>query len=372
MVGSVLLFASKTYKLTHCPTIMSSLETASNYWLSANLAVSLGSIEITNQQISEALQLQGQDRSPEKISSTTGIDRRFVVDDQTSLLDLADCAAANLRANLTDSRILMFTTSYPDRTHFANEFARRHFINPSFSGDFYRYCSGFVDVLGHLHGNPEQFRNRPTTIVSSEIYSRSIPNILKGDLDPTLLQVIFGDGASILHFTNTRDLEILSFASKTFKPAISQALLAPCDFSKKPTEGFVSMLAPPLSSDQFLHMDGREVYRFMKTNVPSIIYKALERVPTKGKFAKEHRVPPIDIVIPHQASLKVIRAIAESVPELTDKFFYDTTEGNYSSVSIPKALKSASDEGLIGEGTTALLVGYGVGLRISAAVVLFK
>lgn len=348
------------------------MATIERYWIRDNLSVALGEIEITNQQISEALQTQGQERSPEKISSTTGIDRRFVVDDQTSLLDLADSAAAKLRTDLTDSRMVMFTTSYPDRTHFASEFAKRHFIKPTFAGDFYRYCSGFVDVFGHIHGNAEQFRNRRIAIVSSEIYSRSIPNILAGEPDPTLLQVIFGDGASVMQFTNTQDLEILSVASKTFKPAESQSMTAPLDVSKKPSEGFVSMLTPPQSPDHLLHMDGREVYRFMRTNVPQIIYKVLERTPIRNKFAKPKSTPQIDIVIPHQASIKVIRAIAESVPELNDKFYYDTEDGNYSSVSIPKALKRAGDEGLIGEGTTALLVGYGVGLRISAAVVQFK
>lgn len=342
----------------------------SYYWLQDNLSIALGEIEITNQQISDALTLQGQDRSPDRLFQTTGIARRFVVDEQTTVLDLADRATEGLKADLSGTRTLMFTTSYPLGMHLADNYALRHHLHPSFSSDYYRYCSGFVDVLGELRN--EHLRYRPTTIVSSEIYSRSIPNILAGDVDPTLLQDIFGDGASVIHFTNTRDLEVLSFASKTYSPENSTAMTSPYDPDQKPTRGDVSMLRPPRSTDGLLHMDGREVYRFMRTNVAPIVYKSLEKPAQRAGFAKSKRIPPIDIVIPHQASVKVIRAIAETVPELTDKFFYDIEDGNYSSVSIPKALKKASDQGLIGEGTTALFIGYGVGLRISAAVVKFK
>lgn len=334
-----------------------------NNWLSKNLAFAYGSREITNEQISQALAQQGYPRTPEKIASVTGISHRFIAEPAVSVVDLADQAAGRLNVDLTPTKDLLFTTSYMQGRHLASEFAARHHLHPVFVGDFYRYCSGFVDALGYIYQEYGRIR-RPVTIVSSEIYSRFIPNILAGVTDPALMQVIFGDGAAVFHFNYNEQLEVLSFAGKTYSAAESQAMSAPLDLNLKPNQGFISFLQPPRSPDQYLHMDGRAVYRFMSQNVPGIIEKALSRI--KGRIK-----PPIDIVIPHQASKKVIQAIADRAPGLTDKFFYDIEDGNYSSASIPKAIQQANHQGLIQDGTTALLVGYGVGLRISAAVVRF-
>jgi 3-oxoacyl-[acyl-carrier-protein] synthase-3 len=78
----------------------------------------------------------------------------------------------------------------------------------------------------------------------------------------------------------------------------------------------------------------------------------------------------IQIVIPHQANLRILQAVAEKLKMSKEKFFTNLHKyGNTSSGSIPLALDEAYRKGLISRGDHVLLVSFGAGLTWGASVI---
>jgi 3-oxoacyl-[acyl-carrier-protein] synthase-3 len=80
----------------------------------------------------------------------------------------------------------------------------------------------------------------------------------------------------------------------------------------------------------------------------------------------------IDVLIPHQANMRIIEATAKHANVPMSKVFVNVDRyGNTSSASIPIALDEAIEAGRVKEGTTALLVGFGAGFTWGSMVVRF-
>ena len=117
----------------------------------------------------------------------------------------------------------------------------------------------------------------------------------------------------------------------------------------------------PLSQDvldnrlQYLKMDGRTVFKWAVRIIPEAIQGALDR--TGMTF------DDIDLVIPHQANIRIIDAAIETLGISPDKFFVNVDRyGNTSAASIPIALHEAVEQGRIERGSNVLMVGFGAGL----------
>ena len=84
------------------------------------------------------------------------------------------------------------------------------------------------------------------------------------------------------------------------------------------------------------------------------------------------RADDIDILIPHQANVRIIEATAKYANIPMDKVYVNVDRyGNTSSASIPIALDEAIECGRVKEGTTALLVAFGAGFTWGSMVVRF-
>ncbi len=78
----------------------------------------------------------------------------------------------------------------------------------------------------------------------------------------------------------------------------------------------------------------------------------------------------IDLLIPHQANLRIIQAIAKRLNLPEEKVFVNIQKyGNTSSASIPIALDEAHREGRIREGSLVLFNAFGAGLTWGAVLV---
>ena len=78
----------------------------------------------------------------------------------------------------------------------------------------------------------------------------------------------------------------------------------------------------------------------------------------------------IDLLIPHQANLRIIELAARHLGLPMDKVFVNLDRyGNTSAASIPIALTEAVEQGLIRDGMNLCLVGFGAGLTWAATVV---
>jgi 3-oxoacyl-[acyl-carrier-protein] synthase-3 len=78
----------------------------------------------------------------------------------------------------------------------------------------------------------------------------------------------------------------------------------------------------------------------------------------------------VDLVIPHQANIRIIEAVAKRLGVEDGRVFINIDRyGNTSSASIPIALDEARRQGRIGEGSLILMTAFGGGLSWGASLV---
>ncbi len=110
-----------------------------------------------------------------------------------------------------------------------------------------------------------------------------------------------------------------------------------------------------------IHMEGREVFKF----AVKIQGEAIERVLAKCGMT----VGDVDMVVPHQANIRIIESAVNRLGLPQDKFYVNLQKyGNTSGASIPIALDEAVADGKIKKGDTVAVVGFGAGLTWAAGV----
>lgn len=115
---------------------------------------------------------------------------------------------------------------------------------------------------------------------------------------------------------------------------------------------------------QFIKMEGREVFKHAVRSMSDAADRALDGAKVTGT--------EIDLLIPHQANVRIIEATAKHAGVPMEKVFVNVDRyGNTSSASIPIALDEAIAAGRIGEGATVLLVAFGAGFTWASMVVRF-
>ena len=118
------------------------------------------------------------------------------------------------------------------------------------------------------------------------------------------------------------------------------------------------------NEDNLFSMDGPEVFKYTLPKVYEMILKILKR--------NNLSQPDIDLLIPHQASGKGVRAYSKfggfnknKVMDIVDK------TGNCVAASLPLALAMALEKNMINKNSTILLVGTGAGLSIASTIIKF-
>jgi 3-oxoacyl-[acyl-carrier-protein] synthase-3 len=115
-----------------------------------------------------------------------------------------------------------------------------------------------------------------------------------------------------------------------------------------------------------LRQEGQAVFRWATTRIAPVALRAVE--------AAGLQPSDIDVLVPHQANLRIVEAIAKKVRQVggrddlrvADDIQYS---GNTSSASIPMAIDHMRGAGRVRSGDVALLVGFGAGLSYAAQVV---
>jgi 3-oxoacyl-[acyl-carrier-protein] synthase-3 len=114
----------------------------------------------------------------------------------------------------------------------------------------------------------------------------------------------------------------------------------------------------------FVKMAGREVFKHAVRSMADATDRALDAAKLTGK--------DIDLLIPHQANIRIIEATAKHANVSMDKVYVNVDRyGNTSSASVPIALDEAIECGRITDGTTVLLVAFGAGFTWASMVVRF-
>ncbi|MEK6620102.1 MAG: 3-oxoacyl-[acyl-carrier-protein] synthase III C-terminal domain-containing protein, partial [Chloroflexota bacterium] len=112
----------------------------------------------------------------------------------------------------------------------------------------------------------------------------------------------------------------------------------------------------------YIRMRGDEVF---KVAVPSMARAAEEALAQAGL-----RLADVDLLIPHQANVRIIDAVARKLGLDASKVFVNIHKyGNTSAASIPIALCEAVEEGRVRPGDTLVFAAFGGGMTWGAAVV---
>lgn len=118
------------------------------------------------------------------------------------------------------------------------------------------------------------------------------------------------------------------------------------------------------AKQHYIHMDGREVFRHAVVSMTDALQQALDRAGVT--------MADIDVVIPHQANLRIIEALGKRFGIPAEKVFINVERyGNTSAGSIPIALDEARRSGRIQPGHTVAMVTFGAGFTWAGAVVRF-
>jgi 3-oxoacyl-[acyl-carrier-protein] synthase-3 len=114
-------------------------------------------------------------------------------------------------------------------------------------------------------------------------------------------------------------------------------------------------LHPERGDSPFIVQNGREVYRFAVNVMGESALRALNNA------GLDHH--DVDLLVPHQANIRIIEAAAKRLELPVDKVFVNLEKyGNTSAASVPIALCEARDAGRIQSGDTVVAVGFGGGL----------
>ena len=284
------------------------------------------------------------DTSDEWITTRTGIKERHIADEWEKASDLALPAAKEAieNAGLTPKDIdcVIVATSTPDMTFPSTAcfLADKLGCSKPMAFDISAACSGFIYALTIANSfiKSGQFKN--VLVVGAEVFSKII------DWNDRSTAVIFGDGAGAA--------------------VVSEA------------EGESDILAAKMKSDgshwgslycpvgEKLKMRGRETFKLAIKSMETASKKALEKAGVS--------LEDIKLVIPHQANIRIIRALAERLELPEEKVFSNIHKyGNTSAASIPIAMYEAWKEGKIKKGDYLLLTAFGGGLTWGAIVLKF-
>lgn len=115
---------------------------------------------------------------------------------------------------------------------------------------------------------------------------------------------------------------------------------------------------------QYVRMAGREVFKHAVRSMAEATDRALD--------AARITAADVDLLIPHQANIRIIEATAKNAGIGMDRVFVNVDRfGNTSAASIPIALNDAIEQGRVKEGSTVLFAAFGAGFTWGSLVVRF-
>lgn len=298
------------------------------------------------------------DTSDEWIYSRTGIKERRVVSGNQNAIDLGFEAAqkALAKANIKPEELdlIIAASSAPPQMYpaLACHIQSRLGIEtdiPAF--DMTAACSGLIYGMQVARGfiNAGIYKN--VLIVATDNNTKYL------DWSDRSTSILFGDGAGAMVLTPSEDGvdDILAIDIKA-KGSIGEMIY-------KDTIGQNCPLVEQAEEkDRFIHMNGREVYKFVVRILPQYIEDLIAQT---GKKAEE-----IDYLIPHQANLRIIQAVQERLEYSDEKVITNIKYyGNTSAASVPIALAEGVEKGTVKLGSTAILCGFGAGMTWGGAIV---
>lgn len=302
--------------------------------------------------------------SDEFIVERTGVRRRRHAEPGQSATDLAvpACRAAVADAGLEMDQIdlLILNTITPDHADPGCAF----FLQPKLglSGipvlDIRQQCAGLIYALAIADHFVRTGTYRHVLIACAEMLSKRID----GSYDGRNIAILLGDGAGAV---------VVGRSPRARRGILSTLLHADGSQAKAlytAAPGSALGRREHITHDDIdsgrvhFRMDGKAVFENGVNRMSEAVFETLEH--------HGLRLDQIDLLVPHQANLRMLEAIVERVGISPQRVFMNVEDyGNMASACLPIALDQARRGGRIRPGALVLLVAFGSGFVWGSALV---
>ncbi len=317
---------------------------------------------VTNDDLSKIM-----DTNDEWIQERTGIkERRHVLKgsgETTTTMGVKAAQIAIERSGVAKEAIdfIVFATISPDYYFPGPGVALQKELGLNTIGalDIRNQCSGFVYALSIADQYIKTGMYKNILIVGSELQSLGLDMTNRG----RSVSVIFGDGAGAA---------VISRVEDSTKGVLSTHLHSEGEHAKE-----LAVLAPgmggrwvsdilaennPDDESYFPYMNGQFVFKNAVVRFSEVINEGLQ--------ANNLNISDIDMLIPHQANLRISQFIQKKFGLSDDQVFNNIHKyGNTTAASIPIALTEAWELGKIKSGDLVVLVAFGSGFTWASAII---
>jgi 3-oxoacyl-[acyl-carrier-protein] synthase III len=304
------------------------------------------------------------DTTDEWIRERTGIVERRWIDDGKNNMDLAHQASLkaieNAGLEIQDIDFIIFATISTDYFFPGTGcFLQEKLGLPGIGAlDIRNQCSGFVYGLSTADQFIKSGMYKNILLVGSEVQSRGLDLTTRG----RDVAVIFGDGAGAA---------VISRSENDNKGILATRLHADGRHAKELWQELPGSARKPMMTHAIIdepgiypYMNGRYVFKHAVTRFPEVIQESFQAA---GLDKNE-----VDLVIPHQANLRITEAVRMKLELPEEKVFSNIHKyGNTTAASIPIAMSEAIEEGRIKEGSLVCLASFGSGFTWASALVRF-
>lgn len=307
---------------------------------------------LTNQELEKMV-----DTSDEWIIERTGIKERRIAEDGVTTSDLAyEAGKRALEAAGVDPLevdLIIVATATPDMIFPATGCIvqdRLGAVNAA-AFDLSSACAGFIFALASADAFLRAGIYKKVLVIGAETISRIV------DWTDRNTCVLFGDGAGAAILGTAEDGSGVLSTHLHTDGSMAELLSVPGGGSLNPTSQY--------TLDNRLHyikMRGNETFK--------VAVRALEEVVIEAVNHNGLKPSDVDLLVPHQANLRIIQATAkrlgmpmEKVMQTLEKF------GNTSAASVPMALDDAVKTGRVAPGSLVMLESFGGGLSWASALI---
>ncbi len=304
---------------------------------------------VTNEELAQRI-----DTSDAWIRKRTGIRQRHIAaeGELTSDLAVAACKPALERAGVDAEEIdlIVLATSTPDNTFPATAAKVQSMlgVKQGIAFDVQAVCSGFVYALSVADNMIRLGQASTALVIGAEVFSRIL------DWEDRGTCVLFGDGAGAV---------VLRAGMSEAGPK-GRGILSTHLFTDGSYYDSLYVDGGPGTTGQsgFLRMAGQEVYRHAVHNMAEAVEIAIE--------ANGLNLSDIDLLVPHQANIRIIESIGRRLAVDSDKVVVTVgSQANTSAATIPLALTYAQNSDRINSGDLVALSALGGGFAWGSSLI---
>lgn len=289
------------------------------------------------------------DTSDEWIRERTGVVRRHIIEDETTVSMAVEAARkalqnAGMSAEELDLILVSTFTSEVLVPCTACEVQRVLGAVNATGFDMNAACTGFIFAYNTAQAYIASGVYRNVLVIGAE----SLSNIVNWKDRGTC--ILFGDGAGAAVLKAEEGNYYKPITHSDGRLGVALTCLS------RHRKGWNS---EGEDLESYLHMDGRSVFKFAVRAVPEVIQEALAEA--------DIRVDEIDYFILHQANKRIVESVAKRLKTDIERFPMNMQEyGNTSSASIPILLDELNSQGKLKRGQKLVMSGFGAGLSWGA------